>query len=167
MTHPLVLWSNEHPIGDAELGALLTETYVGGGFTDPAVAARLFEPGAVRARGDLLHVRSSDGGLAGVLILVRGTAPASRFAGPTEAELHLLAVRGSARRSGVGRALVSTAIEAARARGHERLLLWTQPSMLAARALYVALGFRARPERDFEQNGRQFLFYDLELASSA
>src|SRR3954464_11391318 len=86
MTHPFVLWSNEHPIGDAELGALLTETYVGGGFTDPAVAARLFEPGAVRARGDLLHVRSSDGGLAGVLILVRGTAPASRFAGPTEAE---------------------------------------------------------------------------------
>jgi GNAT superfamily N-acetyltransferase len=163
MIAPSVLRDQDFPIADAELTALLTESFVGGGFTDALAAASAFAPSAVRARGDLLHVRGADGGLAGVVILVPPGSPARRFATPREAELHLLAVHPTARRGGVGRALISGAIAQARAWGHERLLLWTQPGMVAARALYLALGFQPRPLRDFEQHGKRFLFHELQL----
>jgi ribosomal protein S18 acetylase RimI-like enzyme len=168
MTTPIIrssgeLSSDEAPITDSELTALLTEAYVGGGFTDSAIAARLFAAEAVRARGELLHARGEDGTLAGMVVLVSPSSPAAIFAQPNEAELHLLAVSVTARRTGLGRSLLRAAIARAKAGGYERLLLWTQPNMVAARALYLSLGFEARPERDFERGGRQFLFHELEL----
>jgi GNAT superfamily N-acetyltransferase len=160
---PSVQITPDHPIADAELTALLTECYVGGGFTDAVMAASAFAPSAVRARGDILHCRGAGGALTGVVILVPPASPARRFATAREAEVHLLAVHPTARRSGVGRALMSAVIAEARARGYQRLLLWTQPAMSAARALYPALGFSPRPERDFERDGKRFLFHELEL----
>jgi ribosomal protein S18 acetylase RimI-like enzyme len=167
MVGPFVRSTNDDPIADAELTALLTEAYVGGGFTDLAVAAGAFAPSAVRARGDILHCRSADGALAGVVVLVPPASPARRFATPREAEVHLLAVHSAARRSGVGRTLMVAVIAEARARGYERLLLWTQSTMSAAQALYGALGFDPRPDRDFDRDGKRFLFYELDLCGPA
>jgi ribosomal protein S18 acetylase RimI-like enzyme len=55
-----------------------------------------------------------------------------------------LFVRESARRSGLGRALVETSIERARARGCERIELDTNEDNDAALALYDAAGFSVR-----------------------
>ena len=150
-------------VGDAELVELLTDTFVGGGFTTAELAARNMEASALRLRGDLLYVRGASGSLAGVTFLVPPSSPARRFAEPHEAELHLLAVQPKLRGAGIGRALVAATIARAQAQGYQRLLLWTQTTMRAAHALYAATGFTRRPERDFSRNGRDFLFLERAL----
>lgn len=150
-------------IGDAELTELLTQAFVGGGFTTAEIGAQMFESRLVRARGELLYVRDAGARLAGVVCLVAPSSPARRFALAGEVEMHLLAVRDDARGAGLGRALVMAAIGRAREQHYERLLLWTQATMFAAHALYAATGFERRPERDFTRDGRDFLFLALAL----
>jgi GNAT superfamily N-acetyltransferase len=165
VTAPLRVKSeNEAPVADSELSELLTTVYVDEGFTDELLAARVFEPGVVRARGEILHVRNpEDEALMALVILAPPSSPARRFAGPDEAELHLLATAREHRGAGAGRALVEAAIARAKSSGYRRLLLWTQPAMHAAQRLYSALGFTRAPDRDFTQHGRQFLFFQREL----
>jgi GNAT superfamily N-acetyltransferase len=165
VTAPLRVCSeDEAPVADAELSELLTTVYVDEGFTDEVLAARVFQPTEVRARGEILHVRHpEDEELMALLILAPPSSPARRFAGPDEAELHLLATAREHRGAGAGRALVEAAITRAQRSGYRRLLLWTQPAMYAAQRLYAALGFRRAPERDFSQHGRDFLFFQREL----
>lgn len=137
--------------------ALLSLAYVGGGFTDAATAASMFEPARVCARGQLFVVPGSAADLLGLVVAVRGGTAACRFARVGEAELHLLAVHPAARNRGLGEALVQTAMNAAREDGASRMLLWTQPPMAAARRLYERLGFVRRPELDFSRGDRPFL----------
>jgi GNAT superfamily N-acetyltransferase len=155
---------NDVPLADAELNELLTTVYVDEGFTDELLAARVFQADEVRARGEILHVRNpEDDELMAMVILAPPTSPARRFAGPDEAEVHLLATAREHRGAGAGRALMEATITRARRSGYRRLLLWTQPAMHAAQRLYSALGFQRAPDRDFTQNGRQFLFFQREL----
>ena len=58
------------------------------------------------------------------------------------ARLRLLLLEPQARGQGVGRRLVRTCSEFARAAGYERIQLWTQSALTAARALYAAEGYR-------------------------
>jgi ribosomal protein S18 acetylase RimI-like enzyme len=53
-----------------------------------------------------------------------------------------LFVRPTARGTGLGRRLAETVIAEARTRGYSRMLLDSLPTMVAARSLYQALGFR-------------------------
>jgi GNAT superfamily N-acetyltransferase len=160
-----ILSSTRDPLTDAELVELLYRAYVDAGYTDPELAPVVFAPSAVRARGEIGFVRNAgDGRLAGMLLLVLPSSPARRFAGAEEVELHLLAVHPDQRRGGIARALVLDALEQARAAGYRRALLWTQPPMLAAQALYRSVGFVHVPARDFTSPaGRSFLFFERPL----
>ena len=148
---------------DRALEALLTESYVGGGYTAADAAAEQFRAEALRDRGALLVARDTDGVLLGSVIVVRADSPARRIAQPGEAEIHLLCVRPTLRGGGLGRSLVEAALARARSEGASRVVLWTQPSMLPAHRLYERLGFRREPAMDFARNERPFLVFSCDL----
>jgi GNAT superfamily N-acetyltransferase len=56
-------------------------------------------------------------------------------------------VRPSARGSGVGEALITAAVDWARARDHDNLFLWVTESNAPARALYERCGFALTGEK--------------------
>jgi GNAT superfamily N-acetyltransferase len=67
-------------------------------------------------------------------------------------KLRQLLVEPEARGLGIGRALTASCIGAARAAGYRQLVLWTNDILVAARAIYAAVGFRLierTPHADF------------------
>lgn len=64
---------------------------------------------------------------------------------PGEFEVAKMAVAESSRRNGVGRRLLTQAIEAARASGARRLYLETNQKLTAAIRLYESMGFQHIP----------------------
>ena len=79
-------------------------------------------------------------------------------------EMKRLYVRSSARSSGTGRLLVETLIARARDLGHGVMRLDTLPTMDAARAIYLSLGFR--PIERYNDNPIPgVLFFELRLGA--
>ena len=77
-------------------------------------------------------------------------------------EMKRLYVRAEARGTGAGRALVAAIVEEARRLGYRTMRLDTLPTMDAARALYLSLGFR--PIERYNNNPIEgVLFFELEL----
>lgn len=145
-------------ISDADLNTLLFEVYVNEGFVDAEHARTIFNPALVRQRGDIIAAREG-GDLAGMLILVTPHSSARRLAKDQEAELHLLAVKPEFRGRGIGRQLVQAALDQAIFHQYPKILLWTQPRMLAAQRLYQSVGFEHID--DIVLNGRKFFLYEL------
>lgn len=164
MTRISISCAEEHPVSDIELEVLLKRVYVGEGHTAPELGASALGAAQVRSRGKLLCARlQPNWELVGTVIVVVPSSVARRFAGEDECELHLLATAPEQRGKGIGRALVEAALAEGREQGYRRMLLWTQPAMLAAQHLYRASGFERVEARDFERDGRQFLFFAREL----
>jgi putative acetyltransferase len=116
---------------------------------------------------ELQQLHSMYGAPAGFLLLARagedfvGCIGVRRWSADS-CEMKRLYVRDSARGSGLGRTLALAAIERARGAGYQRMLLDTLADMIAARALYSALGFRAcKPYCHNPHPGTTFMALDL------
>lgn len=95
--------------------------------------------------GNAAWIAELDGARAGCVFAVSGEEPGV-------ARLRMLLVHPRARGRGLGRRLVSTAVDFAAAAGYERMQLWTNHPLQAARHVYLAHGFaliREQPHHSF------------------
>lgn len=78
----------------------------------------------------------------GSIMLVQARDDATGEVRPGVAKLRLLLLEPQARGMGLGKRLVRQCSDFARTAGYERIELWTQSELTAARALYAAEGYR-------------------------
>jgi DNA-binding MarR family transcriptional regulator/GNAT superfamily N-acetyltransferase len=90
-----------------------------------------------------------DGERAGCVFLVRKSA--------TVAQLRLLLLLPQARGLGLGARLVDACMAFAQAQGYRRMMLWTQSTLTAARALYASRGFTLKESEDNDAFGQQLV----------
>jgi ribosomal protein S18 acetylase RimI-like enzyme len=131
------------------VGALRVAAYEAQRLLDanPLYAATLAALGA-DGHGSVL-VADGGGQLLGTVMLEPWHDGSEVARSPQEAEVRALAVAPQAQGQGVGRALMLTVIDRARAAGARRLLLSTRPAMTAAQVLYASLGFERLPDLDW------------------
>lgn len=91
----------------------------------------------------------------GAVMLVQARDDRSGRVRPGVGQLRLLLLEPHARGLGLGKRLVRQCSDFARAAGYQRLVLWTQSALTAARAIYAAEGYRlvgSEPMHSFGQD---------------
>jgi len=79
------------------------------------------------------------------------------------ARLRILLVDPAARGHGLGKQLVQTCVDFARGAGYRRMVLWTNDPLVAARKIYLDLGFRLTAEHPHHSYGVDLIGQDYEL----
>jgi GNAT superfamily N-acetyltransferase len=84
---------------------------------------------------------------------------------PTTAQLRILLVHPDGRGHRLGERLVEESIEFARRTGYERMVLWTNHPLVAAREIYLKAGFVLTAEEPHHSFGVDLIgqTYELEL----
>jgi GNAT superfamily N-acetyltransferase len=100
----------------------------------------------------------------GSVMLVQARSEATGRVRPGVAQLRLLLLEPHARGLGVGRRLVRQCSDFARAAGYQRLVLWTQSALTAARAIYAAEGYQLASSEESEAFGQRVVSERWELA---
>jgi GNAT superfamily N-acetyltransferase len=127
------------------------------GWAVEAVTARILaDHAAARAGHDAGWIAELDGTRVGSVLCVREDDRTAR--------LRLLLVDPAARGQGVGRRLVARCVDAARDAGYERLVLWTNEPLAAARRLYLDAGFVLTDEQWHGDFGVDALGQSYQLA---
>ena len=97
-----------------------------------------------------------DGARAGCVFLVAGDDPGT-------ARLRILLVDPAARGLGIGTRLVGECLAFARAAGYERVTLWTNDVLVAARRIYQRFGFVLTDEEPHHSFGHDLVGQNWEL----
>ena len=146
------------------IAELTVEVYTAGGFASPAYVAQLADVAGRAQQADLLVVRDGTGVVVGSVALVLDGDFGEVTASDEEAAFRMLVVDPAARGRGIGERLVTACLERARAAGRRRMVLSTDPRMVAAHRLYARLGFTRLPDRDWSpMPGVDLLVYVREL----
>ncbi|MFF8814708.1 GNAT family N-acetyltransferase [Streptomyces pactum] len=95
-------------------------------------------------------IAESDGRRVGCVFLVAGDRPGT-------AKLRLLLVTPEGRGSGLGTRLVAECLSFARAAGYERVTLWTNDVLVAARTIYQSFGFTFADEERHHSFGHDLV----------
>lgn len=111
---------------------------------------RDFQPGKERC-----FIAELDGSAAGSAFVVRESDEV--------AKLRLVLVEKRAQGHGLGKTLVREAVGFARAAGYARMVLWTNDILHAARAIYLAEGFRLVAEEKHHSFGQDLVGQNWEL----
>jgi GNAT superfamily N-acetyltransferase len=145
----IVPFEPEHADG---FRSLVADTLREFGFEpDPEIDPDLVDPAAVYTA---LWVALDEGDVVGSVAL--------RDLGNRELELKRMYLRSSQRGRGLGKQLLATALDWARANGATLIKLDTSERMETAQRLYEAHGFR-RVEGDAPRQGQRRLLYELRL----
>jgi ribosomal protein S18 acetylase RimI-like enzyme len=146
-------------VSDDEIFDLLSQVYVQASFASAEIAKTVFDPVKVRDRGVLIVSQEiSENEFSGMVIVVPPKSQAIVRAKENECEMHLLGVRPKYRGHGLGRRLVSKAIDFATDKNWSKMILWTQKSMKEAQNLYESSGFVRSGE--MTKNGIEFFVYE-------
>ena len=146
------------------IAELTVRVYVGGGLASEGCAPELADVAGRADRSELLVVRDDGGRVVGSVALVLEGDFGNVVESDDEAAFRMLVVDPAAQGRGLGRLLVSTCLDRARAAGKTRMVLSTDRRMTAAIRLYERLGFTRLPERDWTPvPGIDLLVYSREL----
>ena len=99
----------------------------------------------------------------GSVMLVQARDDTSARVCPGVAQLRLLLLEPQARGLGVGKRLVRQCSDFARAADYQRIVLWTQSALMAARAIYAAEGYRLVDSEAMDSFGQQVVSERWEL----
>jgi GNAT superfamily N-acetyltransferase len=93
------------------------------------------------AKREACWIAERDGGNVGCVCLVQARDDATHEAIEGVAQLRLLLVEPAARGLGLGERLVAECTRFARDAGYDRIRLWTNGNLLAARGIYAKAGY--------------------------
>ena len=130
------------------IGELTATTYLAEGYGDGDYATSLRDVAARAAQATVLVALLDDQLVGAVTVATAGGAYAEQ-AETGAAVIRMLVTEPSARRKGVGTALVEACVDAARAAGCSVVRLSTQASMVLAHRVYEGQGFTRTPDHDW------------------
>jgi ribosomal protein S18 acetylase RimI-like enzyme len=146
------------------IAELTVRVYVDGNLGSEQYTPQLADVAARAERSELLVVRDAEGRIVGSVALVLSGDFGEVLESGDEAAFRMLVVDPSAQGRGVGRLLVTSCLDRARAAGKKRVVISTDPRMTAAHRLYEGLGFTRLPERDWSPlPGIDLLVYSVDV----